>query len=72
MNDVYRRDLTAEPPTTTLVSRPDSSCVAAGCGEGAGSFDATSESGDTVFFHTAESLLPADTDNLVPTSMPAT
>ncbi len=65
VNDVYRRDLTAEPPTTTLVSRPDSSCVAAGCGEGAGSFDATSESGDTVFFQTAESLLPADTDNLV-------
>ncbi len=64
-NDVYRRNLAGEPPTTTLVSRPDSSCVAAGCGEGAGSFDATSESGDTVFFQTAESLAPADTDGLV-------
>ena len=64
-SDVYVRDLAAEPPTTTLVSRPDSSCVVAGCGEGAGSFDATSENGDTVLFQTAESLLPEDTDSLV-------
>ena len=65
VNDVYVRDLAAEPPTTTLVSRPDSECTTPGCGEGAGSFDATAENGDTVFFQTAESLLPEDTDTLV-------
>ncbi len=63
--DVYRRDLEAAPATTTLVSRPDSLCVTAGCGDGAGSFDATSQNGNTVLFQTAESLVPGDTDGLV-------
>lgn len=63
--DVYARDPAAGPGTTTLVSRPDSSCVSVGCGGGAGSFDASSESGDAVFFQTTESLVPADSDGLL-------
>lgn len=63
--DVYIRDLEAEPPTTTLVSRADSSCVAGGCGNGseASRFVGASTNGERVFFETAESLAPGDTDS---------
>ena len=62
-SDVYVRDLAAEPPTTTLVSRPDASCsgsAAAGPGAAAETFVGASSDGSEVFFETTESLASGD------------
>lgn len=62
--DVYMRDMTGEPPTTVLVTQSDPSCVVGPCGNGAESatFVGASDSGESVFFETGESLSAADGD----------
>ncbi|HET9153595.1 MAG TPA: hypothetical protein VFN85_05725 [Solirubrobacterales bacterium] len=62
--DVYMRNLEAEPPTTVLVSRAGATC-AGGCGNGpeGATFAGASANGKRVFFETAESLVPEDSDS---------
>jgi hypothetical protein len=62
--DVYARDLEAEPPTTALVSQAAASCETGGCGNGeaAATFEGASASGIRVLFSTKEALTPADED----------
>lgn len=59
-DDMYSRALPGGP--TTLVSRPDSSCTVAGCGNGVygASFAGASSDGSRIFFSTRESLLSPD------------
>jgi hypothetical protein len=59
--DVYSRDIGGE--STTLVSQAGAGCSGS-CGDGAvdADFSGVSSNGAAVFFHTEESLLPADTD----------
>lgn len=63
--DVYMRNLEAEPPTTTLVSRAAVSCASGGCGNGpeGATFAGASANGEEVFFETKESLASNDGDS---------
>jgi hypothetical protein len=60
--DVYMRDLSNG--STTLVSKPSSTCLAVNCGNAAlpADFDAVSESGTRVVFSSDESLSAEDGD----------
>ena len=59
--DVYVRNLNAVPATTTLVSRPDSTCT--GCAAAAPvTFQAASSDGTKVVFESTDKLAEADGD----------
>jgi hypothetical protein len=60
-NDLYVRDLSTSPATTTLVSRPDSNC--SGCGEQASvTFLGASVDGTKVVFASTDKLAEGDED----------